>query len=207
MEKTILNVPTKLGTLTAYEALDPAHPGIYIDLHRDGHPADMSVALIEEADDEADQEGIWLVTRVWGDSQKEDYTHRVIHANVGQFFGNSEWVLTDDDSFQIRRQLGNGVFELYQINALECYPKEPESYFRISHAVIYVSDIIRRLDCHGYYSSIERLKEEHGEDWQGILTECEFELMSQEGECFIDRHNLRWDEAKKRVIQLSGYQG
>lgn len=207
MEKIILNVPTKLGTLTAYESLDPAHPGIYIDLHRDGHPADMPVALIEEAEDEADQEGICLVTRVWGNSQKEDYTHRTIHAGVEPFFQDTEWTLTDDDSFQIRRQLKDGVFELYQINVLELYPKKSENCFRISHAVIYISDINIPdiLRCYGY-DSIEGLKEEYGWEWQGILAECEFELMSQDGECFIDRQNLSWNEAKKRIIRRSGYQ-
>lgn len=82
-----LLVETPFGTLVAYASNDPYYPGIYIDLRRDGFPEDMPVALIESTDTEADvDEERNLITRVWGNGQEQDYTNRVIHKNIDEFF-------------------------------------------------------------------------------------------------------------------------
>ena len=82
-----LLVETPFGTLVAYSSSDPYYPGIYIDLRRDGFPEDMPVALIESTDTEADAEGKGnLITRVWGDGKEQDYTDRIIHKNMDEFF-------------------------------------------------------------------------------------------------------------------------
>ncbi|MSS38601.1 hypothetical protein [Clostridium porci] len=118
---------------------------------------------------------------------------------------NNKWKLTDDDSFQIRKERKEDVFELYQIDSVVSSYERGERDFRVSHAVVYLSDIDTEdvLDCYGY-ESLKALKEEYGDDWKGILAECDFELTSQNGECFISP-DMTWDEAKQLICELSGY--
>lgn len=203
-----LCVKTPIGDLIVYPATDPEHPGVYIDLHRKGYPADMSVALIEGVNDEADLCGSHLITRVWGDAKSEDYTDRIIHKNVETFFGDTGWVVTDPDSFQIRRRLEDDVFELYQIDELPAGNEECSNYYRVSHAIVYLSDIDVPdvLQCYGY-DSLEEFQERYREDWKGILAECDFELMCQNGEYFIGKPRASFEEAKHQIILASGYHG
>lgn len=79
---------TPFGKLVAYPSNDPAHPGIYIDLHRDGEDADASLVLVEYTDDDADETSK-IVTRVWGDTRKEDYTVAVDHEGIEEYFGQT----------------------------------------------------------------------------------------------------------------------
>lgn len=118
----------------------------------------------------------------------------------------NEWILTDNDSFQIRRKIEEDVFELYQIDATAPSWEEGNQLFRVSHAVIYICNINQdsMMDCYGY-ESFEAFKEEYGDNWKGVLAECDFEITSQNGECFISS-DLTWNEAKKLVCELSGYQ-
>lgn len=82
-------VETPLGNLVAYPSTDPEHPGIYIDLHRDGEDADASLTLVEYTDDDAD-ETKKIITRVWGDTKKEDYTVAVDHKGIGECFRQAD---------------------------------------------------------------------------------------------------------------------
>ncbi len=83
MEGKSTLVKTPMGTLKAYAATDPAHPGIYIDLIHPETGKEISLALVEycgASDQDTDlpeKEGI--ITRVWGDRRKEDYTDRILH--------------------------------------------------------------------------------------------------------------------------------
>lgn len=82
-----LLVETPFGTLVAYSSVDSDYPGIYIDLRRDGFVEDMPVALVESTETEGDTpEGRNLITRVWGDGKEQDYTDRVIHKHIEEFF-------------------------------------------------------------------------------------------------------------------------
>ena len=84
-----LRVETPLGGIIARSATDPNHPGIYIDLRRGVDDPDMPLALVEFAADEADLPEA-LITRVWGDAMQEDYTTRVDHQNIEQYFTTEE---------------------------------------------------------------------------------------------------------------------
>ena len=83
-----LRTGTPLGAIIARAATDPDHPGIYVDLRRTGAGADMPLALIEYAADEGDlPEGQPnIITRVWGDAAREDYTYRAAHGGIEKFF-------------------------------------------------------------------------------------------------------------------------
>lgn len=74
-----LEVETPEGRLSAYPSTDPNHQGLYIDLIIKGGSATLPVAMVEYAEDEADAEGPHIITRVWEDMQKEDYSARHIH--------------------------------------------------------------------------------------------------------------------------------
>lgn len=78
---------TSLGTLVAKSSSDSLHPGIYIDLRRDDNPCDAPVAVVECTQDEADLDELdHLITRVWDDVSREEYTTRVVHSGVEQHF-------------------------------------------------------------------------------------------------------------------------
>ncbi len=82
-------VKTPLGTIVASPATDPDHPGISIDLKRPGCDGELNLGLVEFACDESDlPEGKGhIITRVWGDGRQEDYTERVVHEGIEDFFG------------------------------------------------------------------------------------------------------------------------
>lgn len=87
-----IEVKTSLGTIVVTPSIDPENPGVYIDLAREGHPP-MSLALVEATCDEADQEGkCKMITRVWGDAEDEDYTDRVVHRGIENWFSDDEEV-------------------------------------------------------------------------------------------------------------------
>lgn len=116
---------------------------------------------------------------------------------------NTKWIMTDPDSFQICRKLDESKFEFYQINAVSTYNEK----FMIAHAVIYTEeiDVDSILDCYGY-SSINELKETYGNDTNQILAECDFELQSACGECFVSNHVFEiFNEAANLIRCLSGY--
>lgn len=82
MEHKNTLVKTPIGTLRAYAATDPAHPGIYIDLIHSETGKEISLALVEycgASDLDTDlPEKEYVITRVWGNEQ-EDYTDRIVH--------------------------------------------------------------------------------------------------------------------------------
>lgn len=91
----MLCVETKLGTLVAYPSKDPAHPGIYIDLKRDGNSYAAPIALVEYTDDDGDPETgetrpAEIVSRTWGDAMTDEYTDKVSVKNIEKFFTEEE---------------------------------------------------------------------------------------------------------------------
>lgn len=91
----MLCVETKLGTLVAYPSKDPAHPGIYIDLKRDGISYAALIALVEYTDDDGDPETgetrpAEIVSRTWGDAMADEYTDKVSVKNIKKFFTEEE---------------------------------------------------------------------------------------------------------------------
>ena len=74
---------TPLGTLTATQTGDAAHPGIWIEL-RTKEGRNLPLALVECVDDEADiqRDDAYLVTRVWGNTRADEYSDRIIHEGL-----------------------------------------------------------------------------------------------------------------------------
>lgn len=87
-----LSVDTPLGTIVVNAATDPEHPGVYIELHRSGIGCDMPLAMVEFSADDTDfSEGEqYIVTRVWSDASQEDYTDRLVHKGVEDYFHAEE---------------------------------------------------------------------------------------------------------------------
>lgn len=78
-------VKTPLGTITAQVAADTEHPGISFDLVRPGSEGMMSLGLVEFTSDGTEGGG-QIITRVWGDGRQEDYTERIVHEGIEDFF-------------------------------------------------------------------------------------------------------------------------
>lgn len=78
-----LTVDTPLGQLKITETTDPQHPGLSIDLLQPNVAGEIPLVLVEycgaedaDADLPAKEQ---LITRVWGQASKEDYTDRIVH--------------------------------------------------------------------------------------------------------------------------------
>lgn len=116
------------------------------------------------------------------------------------------WVCTDPDSCQYRRTAleldPNGeVFELIQIQAADFAGFNEEVYL-IAHDWVYYSDIDKEsvLGCYGYHS-LNQIKSEYGEDWKGILAECQFELDAGCMENIMKRVPLMTYDGAKKFIE------
>lgn len=81
-----LTVETPMGTMIAYALCDPSDPGILIDLHRQGYESDAPLCMVEYTEAEGDAEGPHLITRVWEDVRSMEYTDRIIHEKMDEFF-------------------------------------------------------------------------------------------------------------------------
>ena len=93
-----LYVDTPKGTLVAYAGTDPDYPGIYIDLQRPGFGVDAPLVLTECTQTEADmREGApHIITRIWGSVVEEEYTDRIVHTEIQDFFS----VQKEDGSYE-----------------------------------------------------------------------------------------------------------
>lgn len=89
-----LVVNTPLGQLVAYPSMDPMHPGIYIDLKRDGYECMAPTAMVEYTADDSREDGSdappSIVCRVWGDAMQEDYTYAAACVNLDEYFQEPE---------------------------------------------------------------------------------------------------------------------
>ena len=67
---------------------DPKHPGIYIDLHHPNDDYDIPLVLVEFSADDADNPSgePRIASYICGDSAIEDYTNRVVHQNIEEYF-------------------------------------------------------------------------------------------------------------------------
>ena len=74
-----MRVETPIGALLVSKTYDPNRPGIWIDLRREDADFDLPLVLIEIDEDN-------LVTRVWSDACQEEYTHKITHQNIEDFF-------------------------------------------------------------------------------------------------------------------------
>ena len=82
-----LYLPTPLGILIAYANESEEYPGIYIDLKRDGYDTEAPLALVEYTETEAGTEGEGkIISRIWGRVTDADYTERVYHKGIPDFF-------------------------------------------------------------------------------------------------------------------------
>ena len=79
-------IHTPLGDLVIYPSTDPKHPGVYIDLKRDGCRVAAPIAMVEYSNDDVDIKGEHIITRTWDDCNKEDYSSRVVHHGIDKFF-------------------------------------------------------------------------------------------------------------------------
>lgn len=87
VQANIIRVETPLGALIARPSYgEPDYPGIFIDLRRTDADQDCLLALIEYTDSEGDVEGGNIISRVFGDSIEDEYTDRIVHTNIEEFF-------------------------------------------------------------------------------------------------------------------------
>ena len=82
-------VETPNGWIVAVPSHDKEYPGIWIMLRpngKDREDEELVLALIEYTETEWDYPEGQLITRVYGDGLNEEYTHRVVHTNINEYF-------------------------------------------------------------------------------------------------------------------------
>ena len=82
-----MKVKTVLGEIISSESNGGVNEGkgVWIELYRPDALTSMTIAFIEI--DETSNE-TKLVTRVWSDGMNCDYTDKIVHKNVEEFFKN-----------------------------------------------------------------------------------------------------------------------
>lgn len=87
-QSTDLRVETPLGAIIVRINNNPKYPGVWIDLRRTDADQDMPLALVEFCCDEADLPDGQpnLITRVWGDGMQDDFTDRIVHKGIEEYF-------------------------------------------------------------------------------------------------------------------------
>ena len=127
----------------------------------------------------------------------------------------ADWVKTDDDSVQYRREaveLEQGqekVVELSQLQNVCDITKvsdpDPKIY-AIAHDFVYLSEIDTESVLESYgYKDMEELKQTYGDDADMILAECQFELDSGCLENLMHRTPLMtWEQGRKAIEAITG---
>lgn len=122
---------------------------------------------------------------------------------------HSDWILTDDDSFQICRNVENifkdmgPVYELYQVQAVT---DDDDKCYKVAHEYVFVNDINIDdiLDCYGY-RSIDDISDDKN-TMEQILAEYSFELTAASWENLLSTPLLSYNEARAIISALSGYE-
>ena len=77
-----LTAETPVGRIVARASTDRENPGIWVSLHKPGEDYEPDLALVEYTKDEADLGRPALITRVWRDTERDEYTDRVVHTGL-----------------------------------------------------------------------------------------------------------------------------
>lgn len=174
------------------------------------YPSDLSVyEIIEEIEkNETSHPGMHIHL---GFDEKDDIGYPCLilagqRKKINLSKTEEEWILTDDDSFQIQRCVRDGVYEMYQVQQIKPYPDIQDKCFGIAHSFVFASEINKRdvLDCYGY-DSVDEFKAFYGKDWEKVLAECEFELISGSFKNMVSTPDMDWEEAAEMIQELSGY--
>ena len=127
----------------------------------------------------------------------------------------TDWVKTDDDSVQYRREAvelerdQEKVVELYQLQIVCDITKVSDSdpkIYAIAHDFVYLSevDVQSVLESYGY-EDMEELKQTYGDEADMILAECQFELDSGCLENLMHRTPLMtWEQGRKAIEAITG---
>ena len=86
LRRTKLSVKTPLGDIVAEASGGSEYPGIWLSLRQPGEQYEPSLALVEYTSSEADIREPALITRVWGDAMQEEYTDRIVHQGIDEYF-------------------------------------------------------------------------------------------------------------------------
>ena len=119
-----MKIETPLGTLTVHKSNDTSYQGFQIELHRPNELIGMTVALIEVDKTEKEPQ---LSTRVWGDGLEADYTTKVVHKNIEDFFKEWSEQKMRKTKFRWKTEDGNVSFLEMKVKNGELYFASPNS--------------------------------------------------------------------------------
>ena len=141
----MLRVETPVGMIVATPHADEEYPGMCIELSRPDGEASLSLALVEY-----DAEIKKLATRVWGNAMSEDYTDKVTHERIEEYF--SDGLVRQNDL------MACSISRLAEYLSDNIYRSNSEWHFQDCDFAIIdedtdLSDLsrIRKIDACGWY--------------------------------------------------------
>lgn len=132
--------------------------------------------------------------------------HEMMFASVPETDFPTPWVLTDDDSFQLRREVENGVFELYQVQIVPMPGRNEEEHYGIAHEIVDVKyiDTDDILSCYGY-ESLDEVKATYEDEANAILAECSFELDASSLKNLVNDVPMTFEKACEQIRKMADY--
>ena len=92
-QTNIITVKTPLGTLIARPSGgEPDYPGILVEMRRPFINGDLELALVEYTATEADVDGEHIITRAYRDALEDEYTDRIVHTGIEEYFKIEGWI-------------------------------------------------------------------------------------------------------------------
>lgn len=117
VQQSRIVVNTPLGYIVAEASVDSEHPGVQVSLHRNGEEYEPMLALVEYATIETDARTPALVTRVWRDTQRDEYTDQIVHTSLekNNVLLPDDFRFTAEDVLHIMNRTGLDCEEVIRI--------------------------------------------------------------------------------------------
>lgn len=141
---------TPLGTIVAKQCTDKENPGLWIELYRPESETGLALTLIEYSGEDKE-----LITRVWGNARSEDYTDKVPHNYIEEYFAEDEDRLVRQGGLMACR-----IARLTEYLADSAYQSGKEWHFQDCDFTI--------IDEDTDLSDLNRVKKVEAAGWYGI---------------------------------------
>ena len=98
-QSNMVRVETPTGALIARPSYgEPDYPGISVGIQRSDEKNSLALALVEYTETEADLGKNAVITRVYGKALEDEYTDRIVHEGIEDYFAMQDAVKENRDA-------------------------------------------------------------------------------------------------------------